>query len=520
MGKWAKYKQNYSKEWESDDELKSWITPCRVDQSRATCKYCRCDIRAHYKDLLDHAKTQKHIRTSSVEVSLTKGQRKIDSVFKASTSKGEDVKATKIAELKLATHIAIHSPLSLSDHLVPVCKSAFPDSGIASRMKMGATKCTALVTHVLGPTLSEKLIEDIGNSKFSILVDESTDSSKMKHLCVVVRYFSEKQESIITQYLGLIRIEDASANGLYTAMKEFFKVKHIQEDKCIGLACDGASVMVGKHNSLYSRLLNDIPHLKLVQCMCHSLHLACSKSVEVLPRQLDYIIKETHNWFSCSPKRRETYEQLYQTINDESPLQIPGLADTRWLSRFSAVKRILDQWNELKLHFQLAASKEKCYTADSLAKMYNDEINLLFMKFLLPLLEKFQTMNLKFQAQNPDPSKLFKELSNFQCDIMSRVVNPNRMSQKTNWEDHIMHTDACFCGAEFQMACSASQLPEATKADIKERCRQFLVEAVREIKKRVPVSGNHLELLSLLAPTDISELSFTKIVPELKRMTE
>ncbi|XP_066950649.1 uncharacterized protein [Macrobrachium rosenbergii] len=152
--------------------------------------------------------------------------------------------------------------------------------------------------------------------------------------------------------------------------------------------------------------------------------------------------------------------------------------------------------------------------------MYNNEINLLFMKFLLPLLEKFQTMNLKFQAQNPDPSKFFKELSDFQCDIMSRVVNPNRMSQKTNWEDHIMHTDACFYGAEFQMACSASQLPEATKADIKERCRQFLVEAVREIKKRVPVSGNHLELLSLLAPTDISELSFTKIVPELKRMTE
>lgn len=92
--------------------------------------------------------------------SLPAGQRKTDNVLKTS-NKEQHVNYTKVAELKLATHLAIHSPLSLADHLVPVCKSAFPDSAIASSVKIGATKCTALVTWVLGPTITEKLICDM-----------------------------------------------------------------------------------------------------------------------------------------------------------------------------------------------------------------------------------------------------------------------------------------------------------------------------------------------------------------------
>lgn len=90
------------------------------------------------------------ISVTSLHESLPGGQRKINSVFTISI-KGQDVNFTKVAELKLATNLAIHSPLSLADHLVPMCKSAFSDSAITSHVKMGATKCTAFVTRVLGP---------------------------------------------------------------------------------------------------------------------------------------------------------------------------------------------------------------------------------------------------------------------------------------------------------------------------------------------------------------------------------
>ncbi|KAK3894745.1 hypothetical protein Pcinc_001469 [Petrolisthes cinctipes] len=69
-------------------------------------------------------------------------------------------------------------------------------------------------------------------------------------MCKYCKYFSEMQQCIITQYLELIRIEDVSANSLYTAVKEFFETKGIQEEYCIGFASDGVSIKVGKNNSL------------------------------------------------------------------------------------------------------------------------------------------------------------------------------------------------------------------------------------------------------------------------------
>ncbi|KAK3868158.1 hypothetical protein Pcinc_026434 [Petrolisthes cinctipes] len=73
---------------------------------------------------------------------------------------------------------------------------------------------------------------------------------------------------------------------------------------------------------------------------------------------------------------------------------------------------------------------------------------------------------------------------------------------------------------QFQLPCTASQLQETYNTNIKDRCKLFLVVVIREVEKRVPASGEHLEVLSLLAPTDDSELSFTKLIPELKRLSE
>ena len=55
-----KYKKAYRKEWERDPDLKSWIAPGK-EEGKAHCKYCNVDIRAHFKDLKDHATTKKHM---------------------------------------------------------------------------------------------------------------------------------------------------------------------------------------------------------------------------------------------------------------------------------------------------------------------------------------------------------------------------------------------------------------------------------------------------------------------------
>ena len=54
----AKYEKKYSKEWESG--LKDWIRPQVGDNTKAFCRFCKCEVRAYHADLIQHAGTEKH----------------------------------------------------------------------------------------------------------------------------------------------------------------------------------------------------------------------------------------------------------------------------------------------------------------------------------------------------------------------------------------------------------------------------------------------------------------------------
>lgn len=69
---------------------------------------------------------------------------------------------------------------------------------------------------------------------------------------------------------------------------------------CVGIGMDGASVMCGHYNSLYSRMREVNPILVLVKCVCHSLQLACNEAVDILPSQIDYLVRETFNWYQLN----------------------------------------------------------------------------------------------------------------------------------------------------------------------------------------------------------------------------
>ena len=74
--------------------------------------------------------------------------------------------------------IAEHCSILTCDHLTDFCKAAFPNSKIATGMKLRRTKCSALLKNVLKPHFLDDLKQDIGDEKFSLLLDESTDFPK------------------------------------------------------------------------------------------------------------------------------------------------------------------------------------------------------------------------------------------------------------------------------------------------------------------------------------------------------
>ncbi len=67
------------------------------------------------------------------------------------------------------------------------------------------------------------------------------------------------------------------------------------------------------------------------------------------------------------------------------------------------MSRILDQWEELKLHFSLTMASEHCYMADVQHSMYSDPQNLLYLTYLKSIISEVQCAGKAFEGEQSDP---------------------------------------------------------------------------------------------------------------------
>lgn len=335
----------------------------------------------------------------------------------------------KTSELKLSAFVATHCAVRSIDHLSEMMVKLEEKNEIG-KIRLHRTKCSRLITNVISPVLLTELVKDIDDRPYSLIIDESTDVSVSKHMAICVRYFSPKHKNIITDFLGIITITDASAISLYEELTSYLKSIKLSIKNLIGIGTDGASNMVGKNHSLFTLLRDKVPlpHLILIRCICHSLHLCSSKASDVLPSSLEFLVRESRNWFSNSPKRIDEYKQLFNLINnnDKKMLALIQLSDTRWLAWGDAVIRVLDQWLELKSHFKMVAARKdnRCYTARQLAMIYEDPTSQLYLTFLKSILHDVNEVNVLFQSSNQDIYKLYEALWTLILSVSSRIIKP------------------------------------------------------------------------------------------------
>jgi len=116
------------------------------------------------------------------------------------------------------------------------------------------------------------------------LIDESTDTSDVKIMCILVRYVSLLNIKVLTQLLELIVLDaiNYSANKLFEVFKNLLQEKKILIKNIVGMASDNASVMIGCNNSFMQRLKLKVSGLVMLNYICHSSALVTSKTCEKL----------------------------------------------------------------------------------------------------------------------------------------------------------------------------------------------------------------------------------------------
>lgn len=173
---------------------------------------------------------------------------------------------------------------------------------------------------------------------------------------LVVRYYSATQKSMVTTFVALIELDDGMAAAIVKALKNLLARVGLDPKRLLGIGVDNASVNMGVNNGVFETLKREwqLPNLVMVRCICHSLQLALSHSVQgTLPRNADFLVRETHMWFSHSSKRKAAYSQLYKSLCDGGePLAIPRVCDTRWISPSSWIAQNCLSRPELSSAFQ------------------------------------------------------------------------------------------------------------------------------------------------------------------------
>ncbi|CAI0400675.1 unnamed protein product [Linum tenue] len=125
-----------------------------------------------------------------------------------------------------------------------------------------------------------KIREEIGDSCFSILVDEAVDEAGREQMYVILRYVSS--HGILTErFFALKSVAETSAETLKQAICEVLSQYDLQIEKLRGQGYEGASNMSGHFNGAKALFLRDCPYAYFVHCFAHKLQLALLTSAKV-----------------------------------------------------------------------------------------------------------------------------------------------------------------------------------------------------------------------------------------------
>ncbi|KAL7111560.1 hypothetical protein ACP275_05G096600 [Erythranthe tilingii] len=207
------------------------------------------------------------------------------------------------------------------------------------------------ILHITASKVRKKIREDIGDSKFCILVDEARDESKKEQMALVLR-FVDKMGILQERFFDVVSVKNTTLLTLKNELLAIFSFHTLNVENLRGQGYDGASNMRGEWNGLQALFLQDCPYAYYVHCFAHRLQLAlvtASREV-ILVHQFFSKLDSVVNIVGASCKRNGELLTAQQAeisrlisisletgrgANQIGNLQRAG--NTRWGSHFSSV---------------------------------------------------------------------------------------------------------------------------------------------------------------------------------------
>ena len=157
---------------------------------------------------------------------------------------------------------------------------------------------------------------------FTILADETTDSSCKEQLSVCIRYVHHDIydcPQLREDFVGFVDVSsDVTAAGLSSAILQLVRSVGIDLGFCHGQGYDGASAMSGRLNGVQAIIRRSYPLALYTHCASHCLNLALGKACTVpIIRNSLGAVTELVNFFSHSAQHCRLLEETVDTVHED-----------------------------------------------------------------------------------------------------------------------------------------------------------------------------------------------------------
>ncbi|KAJ6911823.1 zinc finger MYM-type protein 1-like [Populus alba x Populus x berolinensis] len=198
------------------------------------------------------------------------------------------------------------------------------------------------ITQAAAEEITNVIIKDLGESLFSILIDESRDISIKEQMAVVIRYV-DNNGHIIERFLGIQHVSDTTASSLKAAIEALFSKHGLSISRLRGQGYDGASNMRGEFNGLLQLTLvavtkkhNEVGDVfNFISSIINIVGASCKRMEVIREKQYARIIEGLENGEISSGRG----------LNQETSLRRYG--DTRWGSHYITIIRLLAMFSSV-----------------------------------------------------------------------------------------------------------------------------------------------------------------------------
>ena len=164
------------------------------------------------------------------------------------------------------------------------------------------------------------------------------------------------QGKVDVKFLSVSATERANAEGIVEGVRQIFeeKLKMKWDDiipKVVGLACDGASVMLGCWNGVSAMLKAQQARMVTVHCMAHRLKLALKdsmKTVKMFDKCVNTFLLGIYLFYHKSTLNCSMLKRSYKALKadtEEEPKMPTRCGGTRWIGHLlNSIQNLIESY--------------------------------------------------------------------------------------------------------------------------------------------------------------------------------